>query len=119
MECPYCHHPAKLVTGTALYPHRPDLFEKWFYLCFPCDAHVGCHPGTTNPLGRLANPELRTAKIEAHAAFDPIWRNAGKKRGEAYAWLARKLGIPKPQCHIGMFDVATCHRVIEICQGRR
>lgn len=75
MECPYCRQPAKLVTGAAMYPHRPDLIHKWFYRCFPCDAHVGCHPGTRNPLGRLANFELRTAKIAAHAAFDPIWRN--------------------------------------------
>lgn len=37
------------------------------------------------------------------------------KRRAGYRWLAARLGIPEDQCHIGMFDVAMCRRVIEIC----
>jgi hypothetical protein len=42
-------------------------------------------------------------------------------RGAGYRWLADQLGIPKEKCHIGMFSVDTCLRVIEICEnvGRR
>ena len=116
MICPYCNQPASLVDGVTIYPHRPDLYEKKFYLCPPCDAYVGCHGGTAEPLGRLANAELRAAKIEAHAAFDTRWRGVGRcTRSEAYKWLAGRLGIPWKDCHIGMFDVEQCRRVVEIC----
>ena len=114
--CPYCGQEAKLVGGLDVYPHRPDLAEKKLYQCAPCDAYVGCHPGTTNPLGRLANAELRKAKMAAHAAFDPTWKDGKKKRGSAYAWLSDRLGVDKKDCHIGMFDVETCRRVVEVCR---
>lgn len=107
-----------------------DLREKHFYRCSPCKAWVGCHPGTKTPLGRLANAELREWKSKAHAAFDPLWKRkmaSGVKkreaRGAGYAWLADQLGIKHEDCHVGMFDVPTCQRVVEICApysgGRR
>lgn len=71
----------------------PEECDKQFYLCAPCDAYVGCHQGTTNAPGRLANTELRAAKMAAHAAFDPLWQSGAKKRGAAYAWLATALGL--------------------------
>lgn len=117
VKCPYCGDSAKMVGGDVIYPHRRDLYEKKFYQCAPCDAYVGCHPGTTNALGRLANAELRAAKMEAHAAFDPMWKSGAKKRGGAYAWLADALEMDKKQCHIGMFDVADCRRVVAACTG--
>lgn len=113
--CPYCQSFSEKVSGARIYPHRPDLFSKTFYLCEKCDAYVGCHPGTTNPLGRLADGKLRAAKKAAHAAFDPIWKSGQKKRGSAYAWLADQLGIEKNDCHIGMMDVEMCSRVVSVC----
>jgi len=113
--CPYCNGKAELVTGDAVYPKRPDLHELYFWRCDPCRARVGCHKGTTRPLGRLANMQLRYWKMQAHAAFDPIWKRGIKKRSSAYGWLAKKLKIAKKDCHIGMFDVATCKKVVEIC----
>ena len=118
MMCPYCSQTADLVSGEQIYPHRQELHAKSFYQCTPCDAYVGCHPGTTNALGRLANAELRKAKIAAHMAFDPIWRNGTMRRATAYAWLAQRLGIHRRRCHIGMFDVDVCQRVIEICSTK-
>jgi len=115
--CPYCGEKAKMVGGKEIYPHRPDLYQLNFYQCAPCDAYVGCHKtgDGKQPLGRLANAELRKAKSAAHAAFDPMWKDGKKKRGSAYAWLSDQLGIDKRDCHIGMFDVETCRRVVEIC----
>lgn len=121
--CDYCHEPTELVTADVIHPHRPDLAERNVYRCVPCGAWVGCHPGTTRPLGRLANAELRAAKSAAHRAFDPLWkrkiqRSACSKshaRKAGYAWLARELGIDPKQCHIGHFDVAMCERVVVIC----
>ena len=129
VKCDYCGDPAHLVGGAIIYPHRPDLHGKKFWHCGPCEAWVGCHPGTEIPLGRLADAELRLWKQKAHAAFDPIWkarlerkRAADKKytpamaRGGRYAALADAMGIPRPHCHIGMMDVDTCRRVVEICE---
>lgn len=128
--CPYCKQPAKLVGGIAIYRHRPDLHDKMFWSCELCKAWVGCHPGTENPLGRLANAELRAWKQRAHAAFDPVWQarferkssadpkyTKGMARGGRYKALAQALGITKDECHIGMFDIDMCQRVVEICSA--
>lgn len=120
--CDYCQQPAQLVGGATIYPYRRDLHSLRFWHCSPCGAWVGCHPGTTKPLGRLADAELRIAKMEAHAAFDPRWRAKDKKnrpvaRTQAYNWLAKQLGIERGQCHIGLFDIETCRRVVEICNA--
>lgn len=114
--CPYCGKLSEFVKGNVVYAHRRDLWDKPFYLCAPCDAYVGCHPNSVNPLGRLANEELRKAKMLAHRAFDPIWREGSLNRRTAYCWLAKRLEIPEAECHIGMFDVAMCNRVIKICK---
>lgn len=118
VPCDYCGELAVLRSGSDIYPHRPDLRRVKVWECGPCDARVGCHPGTTRPLGRLANAELRAAKQRAHRAFDPIWKGGHASRGKAYRWLAFALGIDSKKCHIGMFDVETCNRVVEICRHR-
>jgi hypothetical protein len=112
--CDYCHRDAKLVTGVAIYPHRPDLLHLWFWHCAHCAAYVGCHKAGCNgsdgtmPLGRLATAELRRAKNRAHEALDPVWQSGLLKRKQAYAALARELGISQQNCHIGMFDLRQC-----------
>lgn len=116
--CPYCGNDAKMVDGIVIYPHRPDLRDKTFWLCKPCAAWVGCHPGTGKHLGRLANAELRRAKQSAHAVFDPIWKQREMSRKNAYAWLSGALGIPNEQCHIGMFDLSMCKEVVWLCKLR-
>ena len=118
VPCPYCGDPAELVGGDRVYPHRPDLAGKRFYLCAPCDAYVGCHPGTTEPLGRLADKALRRAKVAAHNAFDPLWQVGPMTRSEAYRWLAEALGVAPADCHIGLFDLQQCQRVIQVCLNR-
>lgn len=123
--CPYCDKASRLVGGSHLYPHRPDLFGKKFWVCDDCSAWVGCHPPKkeggmgdgTMPLGRLANAELRKAKSAAHAAFDPLWRSRRMRRSEAYSWLAEKLGISGANCHIGMFDVDQCKAVVAVVRA--
>jgi hypothetical protein len=88
---------------------------------------VGVHKGTDKPLGRMANKELRGWKGRAHAAFDPLWKRKlelyrhegatkGWARGTGYKWLAGQLGIPAQECHIAMFDVEMCKRVVEVCR---
>jgi len=115
--CPYCGKVSKLVRGDEVYCGRPGIENKWFYECLPCDAHVGCHPGTRTPLGNLANGILRRLRLKAHKVFDTIWKTPKKTRMNrtmAYTWLSRQTGIPYKQCHIGMMDEVQCTQVIII-----
>jgi hypothetical protein len=41
-------------------------------------------------------------------------------RKEAYAWLAKALGIKNVgDCHIGWFDIAMCERVVKVMAARK
>ncbi len=115
MKCPKCNTNAELVDGAVVYPHRSDLMRKKFWRCPQCpDVRVGCHPGTTKPLGFMADAATRAARQRAHAAFDPLWLSLGG-RNAAYAWLARELAIEPEHMHIGHADEALCERIIELC----
>lgn len=116
--CPYCKSTSELVTGERIYPHRQDLAKKFFYLCTDCDAYVGCHPNSKRPLGRLADSTLRTWKQNVHRVFDPLWKRYGMTRYKAYEFLACALGIPMRECHVGMFDVETCQRAVDVCRAK-
>lgn len=129
--CPYCKRPPELVSGEVLYPDMRNLHSRLYWRCKPCDAYVGCHTGTSIPLGRLANLELRKLKILTHHFFDVIWRNAecyrkvtgdtlnttdSRRRVGAYAWLGNKMQLKKSECHVGLFDESMCGRAIAICK---
>jgi hypothetical protein len=123
--CPYCDAMAELVDDTQVY-QRSYSGKVW--LCRPCKAWVGCHKNSKNhiPLGRLATAELRRLKIEAHDLFDPLWRAAirlrgwsqAHARGKAYSWLAQKMGIPREECHIGMFNEERVKLAISVLKKR-
>jgi hypothetical protein len=118
MKCPYCVQDAKLVTGEEIYPKRPDLHKKKYWLCSACGAYVGCHGDTDKPLGRLADAQLRALKIKAHIALDRLWKNGHMSRTYAYLWLAEQLGIAECECHIGMFSTQRCKDVITLCNEK-
>ena len=121
IRCDYCGGDAHLTTSRKVYGGR-DYGP--IYYCAPCRAWVGVHKGTTNPLGRVANAELREWKKRAHAAFDPLWKakiaregcSKSHARNSGYAWLASHLGISVKDCHIGMFDVDLCQRTVMLCE---
>lgn len=118
-KCPYCGAIVELKDATYIY-HKSQA-KSWgkMWVCsnYPkCNSYVGCHKGTTLPLGRLANERLRTLKMEAHKQFDPIWKSGLLSRKEAYKWLADMLDIPQDECHIGMFDIKMCQKVIHLCR---
>lgn len=124
--CPYCGRATELVDSEVIYGKSYGMI----YLCRPCDAYVGVNKVTGLSLGRLANKELRKAKIEAHKWFDQIARTSlvnkvyneyipgVSNRNKAYMWLSRELGIPLDRCHIGMFDVEDCELVdgVVVCK---
>lgn len=116
--CPYCMKRAEFVNGSWIYINRPDLNYLKFWLCKPCDAYVGCHRDSDSnvPLGTLANSSLRFVRREAHEVFDVRWKSDRMTRSVAYKWLAKEMGINVQNCHIGMFDIKQCEKVIEICE---
>lgn len=121
-RCGECGEKAHLVSGEKIYPRRPDLWEKSFFRC-DCGAYVGTHPGTTNPLGKPTNSETRSARSQAHAHFDPLYKEVGRRkpdggspRKRGYRWLAEQMGMSIDVCHIGMMTRAEADRVVEICR---
>lgn len=113
--CPYCESKTKLVDSSLIYGKSYGPV----FICsdWPeCDAFVGCHKDTTNPLGRLADPNLRMWKKNAHAVFDELWKSGVMSRGESYQWLSSQLKTPLEYTHIGMFDVETCKKAVKACQ---
>lgn len=114
MNCPYCGGRSILADSAEVYNGRS---YGMIWLCRPCKAWVGCHKGSHDALGRLADAALRKKKQEFHAAFDPIWKGRHIGRGALYAWLAGKMGISKDLCHGGMFDIGQCDRAVEILKG--
>jgi hypothetical protein len=114
-KCPYCGAKVRLVDSAELYA---GVSYGYALACerFPdCDAYVGCHRGTTEPLGTLADAKLRQARRAAHAAFDPIWKRGLMARAEAYWWLGRRLGLSESETHVALFDVGQCLAVVEVC----
>jgi ssDNA-binding Zn-finger/Zn-ribbon topoisomerase 1 len=88
----------------------------FFYSCskFPeCKGTHGAHPNG-KPLGKPADKETRYWRAKAHDAFDPLWKDGGMTRNEAYYWLRVQLKISKDDCHIGRFDIKTCKKVIDL-----
>lgn len=120
--CPYCGTYAELVPDSEVYARS---YGSFVWRCAPCKAWVGVHRGSPQhaPLGRLANAELRILKMQAHDAFDRIWRAAMTLRGYSkskarfmtYQWLAAQMEMPMSLCHIGMFGEDQCREAITIC----
>lgn len=117
--CPYCQHLAVLKTDSCGVYGGRDYGPM--YICEPCQAWVGCHPGTQIALGRLADKELRRAKSAVHAVFDPLWKikqfrtHERDCRTKAYRWLARQMKIAPKDCHVGQFDLDQCALAVAIC----
>lgn len=118
--CPYCGGKTELTDSAEIY--RQSYGPIW--LCRPCTAFVGCHPGTTTPLGRPADKATRQARKQAHDLFDFLWQRKLQKdqcskreaRDAGYAWLAQQLGIPQSQCHMGQMDRDTANKVVALCK---
>lgn len=113
--CVECGGNGKPVRGEVIYsPNRPDLWDKTFYLC-PCGAYVSSHRISNLPKGYPGGTGTRRARIEAHAAFDPLWQQGVfPSRDDAYQWLAAAMGIAPMLCHIGKLNAPQAKRVTRL-----
>lgn len=113
--CDCCGRPAIKMTGDMIYENRDDLYDVVFWVCEPCDARVGTHKYSEAPLGSMATARTRAARMEAHEAFDLLWRYGGKmSRSEAYKWMRDTLGFPEDrEIGIGFLNESECKTLIE------
>lgn len=116
--CRYCGSPVVYTSNAEIYGKEYGTGKC--YLCRNCRAFVGVHPGTDTPLGTLANAELREWRKEAHFWFDRIWKKPTRitTRYNAYGYLAKKMGLPREETHIGMFEIEQCKKVIEFSKEK-
>lgn len=111
--CPVCEIRGEYTTGKEIYPHRQDLWHLKLVRCPQCGAHASCDDEGV-PKSSMAGPELRKLRVQAHRAFDKLWKGAKGKmsRGDAYGWLSTALEYPLGECHIAFFDEDLCKQVI-------
>lgn len=91
-----------------------------FYSCsqYPkCRTTHGAHPDG-RALGIPANAETKKARIEAHEAFDRLWKLGGMSRGQAYAWMQQVLSLTEDEAHIGKFTTEQCVRLVAEVEKR-
>jgi len=134
--CPYHNLPARYRPTSEHVYRGTDFGPIWECVLPECDAYCGCHPNGL-PLGQLANKELRTARMRAHAVFDALWKGleplrlaypdahpadkrlGGVMRSRAYSWLAFHMGIKPRDCHISHFDVTQCEAAITVLREHK
>jgi len=111
--CPYCGSEVIKTTNDKVYGRIYG--NGMIYMCInnKCNSYVGCH-NTGEPLGIIANAELRALKVEAHSLFDPFWKSRKMKRWKAYQKLSSQLKIKMKDCHFGHFDEEMLLKSIEI-----
>ena len=117
IHCPYCGAKATLRPSSAVYGDAAKT-KGYLYVCdrYPkCDSYVGAHKKTKLPMGTLANGDLRNKRIQAHKAFDWMWKSGLMTKWQAYKWMQGKLDLSDEQAHIAMFSEYMCDRLIAEC----
>lgn len=117
IRCPYCGAKATLRPSSAVYGDAAKT-DGYLYVCdrYPkCDSYVGAHKKTKLPMGTLANGDLRNKRIQAHKAFDWMWKYGLMTKWQAYKWMQGKLDLSDEQAHIAMFSEYMCDRLIAEC----
>lgn len=95
-----------IASGREVYPHLPHLYKKSFWRCSGCRHHVGCHKGTTKPLGCIPTPQIKEARRHIHELIDPLWKYGEIKRGKLYRMISNKLGYEYHTAEIRSIDEA-------------
>lgn len=113
MKCNYCNKPAEWVENKEVYgKNYGNSYMIW--LCRDCDAYVGCHKNTKEPLGTMADRTLRQMRKTAKNLFiteklGGNWNCGKRKKQKAYNWLRDLFG---KEFHFGSSTVSECEKVI-------
>jgi ssDNA-binding Zn-finger/Zn-ribbon topoisomerase 1 len=117
IKCPYCG--AHAVLRPASVVHGEKARDEYLYICsrYPkCDAYVTAHKQSRQPMGALADGSLRRKRIQAHRAFDQLWRGGIMQKWQAYKWMQAKFGLNCEQAHIANFSEYRCDELIAMCE---
>jgi endogenous inhibitor of DNA gyrase (YacG/DUF329 family) len=110
MNCPECGAKLEFVPNGQYGPY------------YKCEKNCGVTHGAWengDPKGVPGDLETINLRKAAHKKFDQLWKNEPnpkEARNKAYEWLSRKMGCPKHQCHISMFNKTQLQQVIGICE---
>ena len=97
IHCPYCGSLATLRPASAIHGLSDISAGTYLYVCrrWPaCDAYVTADRRTKQPLGTLANGDLRHKRILAHHALHSVQAQLGMSRDQSYRWLQTQMGLP-------------------------
>jgi len=104
-RCPYCGRPARIIPAAGILPDHAKVTHLLACSNYPkCDSYVCVHPGTTKPMGVIANAELRKLRQQAHIHFNKLYQTGIMSKDDAYAWLADKIWAPRSEAHIGQLS---------------
>ena len=121
IHCPNCGAKATLHPASYVYDNSRSA-GSYLYVCnrYPiCNSYVAAHRSTLLPMGSLADAELRHKRIQAHRAFDRLWRSGLMSKKEAYQWIQAEFGLHEEQAHIAQFGTYMCDRLIHACEQFR
>ncbi len=102
IHCPYCGSLATLRPASAIHGLSDISAGTYLYVCrrWPaCDAYVTADRRTKQPLGTLANGDLRHKRILAHHALHSVQTQLGMSRDQSYRWLQTQMRLPGDQVH--------------------
>lgn len=109
LKCPYCKTEAVWCENKVVYGRNYGK-SYMIWLCPKCGAYTGCHQNTKQPLGTMANKELRELRVKCHELFDKIWKSGETTRKNAYKLLEEKTGIK----HIAWANEKECELIIKL-----
>ena len=114
MRCPYCSSAVHFRNADGIYKNTTENTKLYVCSKYPgCDSYVRVHPGTTVPVGSLANAKLRALRVTAHKHFKKLYETGLMTKKEAYAWLAFIIQSPMSQAHIGYQSEYYCNLIIQ------
>jgi hypothetical protein len=67
----------------------------------------------------LKIPIKKKIRQDCHKEFDKLWKYGGMTRKQAYAWLARELGIEFEECHFSTLSLAELQKAKLIILKKR
>lgn len=115
--CPFCGRSVKRVHSSQVFYNNNGNNDGFYYVCsgWPiCSAYTKEDPILKKPTSTMADKKTRLKRQEAHYWFDQLHKGYGMTKSEAYEWLADELQIRRANCHIGLFDIKMCNKVISV-----
>lgn len=113
MLCPICNNNLEFKRSSDVYFNRPDLSNKFMYICFRCDVRCAARENG-RLIGTPANKKLREMRRACHGLFDVRWKSGSSSRTKCYQWLQKVMRLSEKEAHIGLFTEEQCTKLLQI-----